>query len=276
MRRLVLLLVFLLPVDVRAQEYAISAVRYATIEGFPLAGLLPDAPRSERVDIAMAFWVIESADRVVLFDTGFHRARWLERFEVSDFMRPDSAARLAGVHSDSVTDIIVSHAHWDHMGGIDLFPNATIWMQEEEYRYYTGPAWQPDGRSGGIDADDIRELVDRNLTGTVRLVAGDSVEILPGIVVLTGARHTFASQYVMVRGDPTYVLASDNAYLYTNLREGRAGATFLPNDREGNLAAIDRMLRLAGDADHVIPGHDPLPFERFPTRGRVAAIKGHE
>jgi hypothetical protein len=69
------------------------------------------------------------------------------------------------------------------------------------------------------------------------------------------------------------VLASDNAYLYRNLRERRAGATFEPEDRAGNLAAIDRMLRLAGDADHVVPGHDALQFERFPTRGRVATVK---
>lgn len=266
-------LLTLVPCAASAQDYAIHALRYATIEGFPLVGLLPDAPPSERIDIAMVFWVISNDQRVVLFDTGFHRDRWLARFAVSDFMRPDSVLRVLGFEPGAVTDIVVSHAHWDHMGGVDLFPNATVWIQTEEYRYYTGAAWQPDGRSGGIDPDDIRALVDRNLAGRVRLVAGDSVEILPGMVVFTGARHTYASQYMMVRGDPSYVLASDNAYLYTNLREGRPGATFQPADRAANRAAIDRMLRLAGDADHVVPGHDLLQFERFPTRGRVATIR---
>ena len=100
------------------------------------------------------------------------------------------------------------------MGGIDLFPNATIWIQKAEYEYYTGAAWQPGGRKGGIDADDVRELVGRNLAGKVRLVDGDNQEIVPGIRAYTGSRHTFASQYVRVDGARPFVLASDNCYLY--------------------------------------------------------------
>ena len=32
--------------------------------------------------------------------------------------------------------------HWDHAGGIDLFPDARIWIQKDEYDYYTSDAWQ--------------------------------------------------------------------------------------------------------------------------------------
>jgi len=249
---------------VGAQSYRVSAVRYADIRGFPLRGLLPDAAEGETLDIAMAFWLIQGEGRTILLDTGFFRQRWLDRFEVTDYLRPDSALLETGVGPADVTDIIMSHAHWDHMGGIALFPSATIWIQAEEYAYYTGPAWQEDGRSGGIDPDDVRHLVERNLAGQVRLVHGDGVQILPGLIVHTGARHTWASQFVEVRSDPPWVLASDNAYLYRGLRERRPSATFSPADRPGNLEALDRMLELAGDTLHVIPGHDGSQFERFP------------
>lgn len=249
---------------VRAQEYEILAARYATVEGFALRSLLPDAPQGETIDIAMAIWVIRGDGRVVLFDSGFFRASWLERFNVRGYERPDQVLARAGVKAADVTDVVVSHAHWDHMGGIELFPNATIWIQDDEYAYYTGAAWQTGGSNGGIDRADIAHLVERNMAGKVRLIAGDSVEILPALTVFTGARHTYASQYLLVDGSPRFVLASDNAYLYRGIAERRASATFSADDRAGNAAAIARMVALAGDASRVIPGHDAEQFRRFP------------
>jgi len=254
-------------------EYSIDAVRYGTIRQFRLSGLLMGAPSDERIDIAMAVWLIRGEGRTILFDTGFHRAEWFERFDVADYLRPDSAVMLAGVDPAEVTDVIVSHAHWDHMGGIDLFPNATIHIQRDEYDYYTGPAWREGGRHGGIDPEDIAHLVRRNIAGQVAPIEGDDAEVLPGIRAYTGARHTYASQYILVEGAEPYVLASDNCYLFRNLETHTAGATFLPSDRAGNEAALSRMERVAGDPGRVIPGHDPEQFERFPTAGRVAKIR---
>jgi glyoxylase-like metal-dependent hydrolase (beta-lactamase superfamily II) len=269
MRSMAVLLVALLvgasaPREVQAQRYDVFAVRYGTIEDFPLRGLLPDAPEGETLDIAMAFWVIRGEGRVVLVDSGFFRESWLERYTFRDYRRPEEAIAALSITPDEVTDVVVTHAHWDHMGGIELFPEATLWIQAAEYAYYTGPAWQEDGRSGGIDPDDVRHLVDRNLQGSLRLVEGDSVEVIPGITVFTGARHTFASQYVRVQGEVPVVLASDNAYLYRALDEERASATFSPRDRPGNVDAGRRMGELAGSGGHVVPGHDPAQFQRFP------------
>ena len=281
MRRwFVLCALFLLaaPEGVNAQDYEILAVRYGSIDGFRLRGLLPDAPAEEVIDIALAIWVIRNGDRTVLFDAGFFREEWFDRFDVRGFVRPDRALSRGSVSPGDVTDIVVSHAHWDHMGGVELFPNATVWIQADEYTYYTGAAWQPGGNSGGIDPVDIAHLVERNAAGLVRLIEGDGVEILPGITVFTGARHTYASQYVMIGGEPRFVLASDNAYLFRNVTEGWAGATFSPDDRGANVSAVRRMVALAGDPTRVIPGHDAEQFVRFPTVAegivRIKAARG--
>jgi glyoxylase-like metal-dependent hydrolase (beta-lactamase superfamily II) len=254
-------------------NYTIRAIRYATVPKFPLDGLVMGAPKDQLIDIAMVIWVIQGGGHTILFDSGFHREKWFADFHITDFLAPNEAVEQAGIPASSVTDIIVSHAHWDHMGGIDLFPNATIWIQKQEYEYYTGAAWQPGGHHGGIDPEDVQELVRRNLRGQLRFVNGDDVEILPGIRAYTGARHTFASQYIRVAGDPAFVLASDNCYLYENLKSHRASATFAPADESANIAAQQRMISLAGSADRVVPGHDPAQFEKFPTIGRVASIR---
>lgn len=263
------------PVGVAADEpdYTIRAVRYATVPEFPLAGLVMGAPKDALIDIAMVFWVIQGGGHTILFDSGFHREKWFHEFRIADFVAPDKAVEQMGIAPGGVTDVIVSHAHWDHMGGIDLFSNATIWIQKQEYEYYTGAAWQLGGQHGGIDPEDVQELVRRNTRGQLKFANGDDVEILPGIRAYTGARHTFASQYIRVGGELPYVLASDNCYLYENLESHRASATFDPADEPGNIAAQQRMVTLAGSVDRVVPGHDPAQFERFPTIGRVAKIR---
>jgi len=260
-------------------DYSIQAIRYGTIANFPVASLVMGAPKDEKTDIAMVVWLIRGGGHNVLFDSGFHREVWLKRFPTADYLRPDEAVKLAGVQPEDVTDIIVSHAHWDHMGGIDLFPKATVWIQKQEFAYYTGDAWQPGGKHGGIDPDDVKALVQVNIEGRLRLVDGDSaggqdgVEILPGIRAYIGARHTWASQYIRVDGDPPFVLASDNCYLYRNLAEHKASATFNEADQPANIRNQARMIELAGSADRVVPGHDPRQFERFPTQGRIAKIR---
>jgi glyoxylase-like metal-dependent hydrolase (beta-lactamase superfamily II) len=253
-------------------DYSIQAIRYAISPGVPISELVVGGPK-DKIDIAMVVWLIRGGGHTILFDSGFHRETFLKEFPMKDYLRPDEAVKTAGVQPDEVTDIVISHAHWDHMGGLDLFPKAQVWIQKGEYRYYTGEAWQPGGDHGGIDPEDAKELVQLNTEGRIHLVDGDNVEIFPGIRAYTGSRHTYASQYLRVDGNPPYVLASDNVYLYLNLTTHLASDTFSDADHAANIAQQARMIELAGSPDRVIPGHDNLQFQKFPTVGRVAKIK---
>ena len=270
---LVLAIAAVRPVAAPAPEYSIQAIRYASSPGDSVADLVMGAPKDEKLDTVFAVWLIRGGGRNILFDSGFHREKWFKYFTVTDYLRPDEAVRLAGVKPDEITDVVISHAHWDHMGGIDLFPKATVWIQKDEFRYYTGEAWQAGGQNDGIDPEDATELVRLNTEERLRLVDGDNVEIFPGIRAYTGARHTYASQYLRVEGRPSFVLASDNCYLYRNIAEHKASATFSPADQPANIKNQQRMIDLAGSADRVVPGHDALQFQRFLTKGRIARIK---
>ena len=72
------------------------------------------------------------------------------------------------------------------------------------------------------------------------------------------------------RGGRTAIIASDNAYLYENLRDRRPIAQTL--DSLSNLRAQARMLELASEPKLVVPGHDPAVFTTFPTRGNGVAL----
>src|SRR5712692_8503180 len=96
-----------------APDYTIEAIRFGTIPGFPVSGLVMGAPQDERMDVALVVWLIRGGGRTILFDSGFHRQAWIDRFKVIDFVRPDEAVGLAGVSPSEVTDVVISHAHWD-------------------------------------------------------------------------------------------------------------------------------------------------------------------
>jgi glyoxylase-like metal-dependent hydrolase (beta-lactamase superfamily II) len=255
-----------------AQDYEVLAIRYATIPQFPVSALIQGAEPSRKLDIAMMVWLVRGNGRVVLVDSGFYRPQFFKSWTIADFVRPDEALKNAGVPAEAVTDVVLTHAHWDHADGADLFPKARIWIQKDEYAYYTGAAWQKDGKHGGVEPDDLVAMLRANTEGRLQLVDGDA-EIMPGIRVFTGGRHTYASQFVSVATKKgTVVLASDNMYLYENMEKHLPIAqTF---DAMANLAAQDRMKTIASDPRLVVPGHDPAVFERFAkVRDGVARVE---
>jgi glyoxylase-like metal-dependent hydrolase (beta-lactamase superfamily II) len=201
-------------------QYEIYAVRYATIPGFAVSGLIEGADPSRKLDIAMMVWLIRGNGKNILFDSGFHAPRYIQQWHPVDFSTPAEAVARAGVKPEEVTDVVISHMHWDHAGGLDLFPKAKIWLQKDELEYYAGSAWQSRRTHGGIDADDVQTAVKLNTEGRVGLIDGDGREFLPGITAYTGGKHTYASQFIAVNtAGGTVVLASDNMYLYENLEK---------------------------------------------------------
>jgi glyoxylase-like metal-dependent hydrolase (beta-lactamase superfamily II) len=251
------------PAAAEADKYEVYAVRFATLRAFPAASLIAGAERTRRIDIAMMLWVLKGADgRVALVDTGFHRDRYFAQFTVAEFVSPADAIKPLGIDPGNVTDVFLSHMHWDHAGGLDLFPAARVWIQRDEYVWSTADAWSQRGH-GGVDPDDAVDLVRRNVQGKVTLLTGDDDTSISGIGFGVGGKHTVASQFVTVATRAgTVVLASDNMYLYENLERHVPIAQTL--DRESNLRTQVRMSALAEAPRLLVPGHDPAIFERFP------------
>jgi glyoxylase-like metal-dependent hydrolase (beta-lactamase superfamily II) len=249
----------------------VYAVQFASIR-YSVGQLVAGGDRGRPIDIAMMVWPVKLAGgRVIVVDAGFYREKFLQQWKPLTYLRPSDAISTGlGISPESVTDVVISHIHWDHADGADLFPRARIWIQREEFDHHIGEGGAVLDRA--IDRDVAAMLFQLKAAGRVQLIDGDDREIAPGVRVYTGGKHTFASQYVSVqtRSGPV-ILASDNAYLYENLEKHLAIAQTL--DPQSNLAAQARMITLATALNRVVPGHDPAVFARFPAlRSGVARI----
>ena len=258
----------LLTLGINAQQplpvtYEAYAVRFGTLPQFRVSGLIAGADASRRLDIPVMVWLLKGSNgKRVLIDSGFYRQKFIEQWKPQNFRSPADAVAAAGVKPEEITDIIITHAHWDHVDGADLFPKATVWIQRDEYAYYTGEAWHARNTHGGVDADDMLALLKINTEGRLRFVNGDDQEPIPGIRCYTGGKHTWQSQYVGVQtAGGTAVFTSDNVYLYENLEKRVPIAQTL--DAASNLKAQDRVRAMASSPQLIVPGHDPAVFERY-------------
>lgn len=249
-------------------NYEVYALKFASIgHPFPLKFLVLNASLKDSMDAIFMIWLIKGNNgKNILVDTGFLKdVEEAKDYDVTDYIRPDSMLTGVGLQATDITDIILTHPHWDHMDGVDLFPNARVWIQKEDYNYFVGAAWQKDG-GGGFNKRDVRKLLELNLAGKLTLVDGDNKEIIPGIIVYTGSRHTFNSQFALVKtGQDKIILASDNVYTYYNLGHLISAPTDETFDTSAYVKSMVRMKTLVSDIKYIIPGHDALLFSRFPT-----------
>ena len=248
----------------RTNEYQVYALKVEDAGISAVKDIAVGAVASDSVRGSYMFWLLKGAGgRNILVDTGY-----LDSTKVgnSSYVRPDQLLKRMNISPSEISDVIITHCHHDHVGGISLFPKATFWIQKAEYDYYVGEAWQEKGFSKGFNRTDIHNLVDINLQGRLKMVNGDSIEIIPGIRVFTGSSHTKGSQYLLVNSNTKagkVLLASDASWFNYNLNH------LLPIpvytfDPVTYVAAMKRMKTLMPDGDYRISGHDDIIFTKFP------------
>jgi len=169
---------------------------------------------------------------------------------------------LAGLgHAARAEHVVLTHFHYDHIGGTALFPNARFYIQEDEMRFYTGPDANRPVIRESIHVPDVLALVSLNYAGQVKFTNGDA-EVVPGVWVHKASGHTPGMQFVSLettRGRA--VLTSDASHYYANLEEANAFNTFV--DLAGVFRGHERIRELASAPELIVPGHDPQVLDRL-------------
>ena len=150
-----LLFIVMLPISARVQNssgatYEVYALSYGVYPSFPVSALLAGADKDRKIDLQMMIWLVKGpGGRNILVDTGCYHEHVVKGKGIKNLIKASEAIAKLGLAATDITDVIITHMHWDHADGMDLFPNAKIWIQKDEYVYYTGLAWQSDGKAWG-------------------------------------------------------------------------------------------------------------------------------
>jgi len=218
----------------------------------------PDAD----LDIAYYFWIIRDGSRVTLVDTGFAP-------EVGDRRRraltatPVQALAALGIAPADVDTVVITHAHWDHIGNIGQFPHAQLVLTEAEYAFWTSPLAARGHFAAHAEASELAELERARDQDRVTLFTGE-LTLAPGVELIEVGGHTPGQLIVTAATSEasTAVLASDALHFYAEAERDRPFA--IVADLPAMYRAYDLLNELAGQpGTHLVAGHDPLVSERF-------------
>jgi glyoxylase-like metal-dependent hydrolase (beta-lactamase superfamily II) len=171
----------------------------------------PDARNRIRLAARCLLAVDEAAGRRVLVDTGpgdKWDARAAERYAL-DRSRGDLAAGLArhGVAREDVTDVVLTHLHFDHAGGVTrragaglelVFPRATFHLQRRSWHWALAPTERD---RGSYLPGDLEALAHSN---RLHLLDG-ACELLPDLEIIVSEGHTAGQQLPRFHGEGTHL-----------------------------------------------------------------------
>jgi glyoxylase-like metal-dependent hydrolase (beta-lactamase superfamily II) len=271
-------------------DYSIWVLEYAQAPKYNVSGIIYGAHNQGHVRLPYGYVVIKGNGHVILVDVGYnyedHGNALADRFGVQDYHGPKPVLAQIGLKPEDVDTIIVTHAHFDHMGNLGDFPNAHVYLQEREL---TKSVWamslptRMGYASVAIDPADILKCVELSRQGKLTLVDGDMDDVLPGIDLrVSYDSHTYASMYVVVRNDGAreskdpWVLTGDLIYVYENIEGDGAviGAEtmYTPvgvaiGSQFNLIMTTEAIMKTANyDKRRVVPVHERRLSEGFPSR----------
>jgi glyoxylase-like metal-dependent hydrolase (beta-lactamase superfamily II) len=263
--------------------YSIWVLEYSHVLEYPESGIIYGEHNKGHRKMPYGYVYLRGHGHHIMVDVGFDNAAYggelAAKFGVVDWQPPSVVLDEVGVTPADIDTVIVTHAHFDHFGNTQAFPNATFYLQERELTKWVWAMALPREQQYftiGIDPDDVLRGVDLAKNGRLRLVDGDVPNVLPGINLWAAHdTHTFGCMFVEVQAgdgdDQRFILAGDNVYAYENV-DGIAGdgvirPVGLSIDTSRGVLTIAQMLDLVGhQTRQIVPVHENRLPEVYASR----------
>lgn len=214
----------------------IYVLRYAT-SLYPDSLFREDAAEHAVSPFAWDFFLVKQAGRLVLIDSGFSESAlpgYVSMFHLEGYVEPEGMLDRLGLKADAITDVVVTHSHFDHAGGVIPFVNTQtiIHMQRDEWEGFL---------AGDRDAP-LREALERiDASGRLHLVDGAD-ELAPWLHLEKTGGHSPGSQAAMVAwNDRRFVFVGDECYFAALCWNGTPLPEKARYSREANLMFLARF-----------------------------------
>lgn len=248
-------------------NYEIYAIRYAKQDlRAELHLFMGGDPNKMCQGLDFFTYAIKGGGRTWIVDSGFTPEGALRMGRQYDYLvRPCDALAKLGIDAATAPDVILTHAHFDHVGTLDDYKAATFHIQDQEMIHVTGRDMTHPRFRAAYHPEDIKQLVD--LVYADRMVFHDGdVTLAPGLEFILIGGHARGQAILRVHTARGWViLASDAVHLFEETDEERPFAIFY--DLFVMIEGYRRINRLAGSRDLIIPGHDHRVTLAYPPAG---------
>ena len=247
--------------------YEIFAVRYATQALRDEGHIFVDGEVGKMVPGFDFFtYALRGGGRTWIVDAGMTLASSRRMGREYDILcRPSEGLAKVGIDAASATDLILTHAHFDHVGTLEDYPNAQFHIQDEEMTHITGRDMTHPLFRLAYHPDDTKALVDLVYADRMTFHDGD-VTLAPGLEFVLIGGHARGQALLRVHTKRGWVvLASDAIHLFEELDDERPFAIFY--DMYDMLEGYRRIKAMADRRDLIIPGHDALVTSAYPAAG---------
>lgn len=199
-------------------DLKVYAVKYGISE-FPKKFIFYKDNSQSKLPFCWMFYYIEYKDRKILVDTGFNNEKLVQMFDIKEFKDPLQILSENGINAESITDIIITHSHFDHIGNIDRFPGARIIINKKEFNIFMK----------GNSLRNIREYLKNNprvytFENSISLFDFFRIQFVGG--------HSEGSSAVFFKyRDEEYCLTGDETYLMENISSLTGSGSVINHNR---------------------------------------------
>ncbi|EPG73904.1 metallo-beta-lactamase domain protein [Leptospira fainei serovar Hurstbridge str. BUT 6] len=207
-------------------------------------------------ELAFFFYLVKLNKRIILVDSGISSEETRSKYGIQDWVSPDKILLKAGIRPTMITDIILTHFHFDHAGGLDLFRNARIYVHPKEWELLKKTNWF---------SNQAKTLYAREKERKV-IFLESSAELFPNFRIIFTRGHTPGHSAVeWLRAPKNRVLITgDECYFIEHCIEG----TGLPNSAASSVRNNREFLHyvelLAEQGTKIFTSHDPIILEQNP------------
>ncbi|MGJ4787630.1 MBL fold metallo-hydrolase [Leptospira koniambonensis] len=197
-------------------------------------------------EIVYLFYLIKLEKRYILIDTGTSSVSTPE-ITVHNWISPDKILGSAGIKPGMIGEIILTHFHLDHSGGIGLFPNAKIYITPEDWDSLKKTNQSTSGK-----------LLAKERSGKVQFL-NSSIEVFKNFRILLTRGHTQGSVAVewLLSPSKKFLITGDECYWIEFCKQGQGlpseGSFSLSNNKE----FLDYVSVLSSSGTKILTMHDP-------------------